>query len=61
MIITAGRGTGLRDEDRRAADRAGHVGDVHADLDEHRLRVNLWNRILGLRLAPVQMDIGQGR
>jgi len=36
-----------------------HVGDVHADLDQSRLRLSMWNRVLGLRLAPVQMDLGQ--
>ena len=36
-----------------------HVGDVHAELDENRLRVSMWNRLLGLRLAPVKMDMGQ--
>jgi hypothetical protein len=36
-----------------------HVNDVKAKLDDDRLHVTLWQRMGGLRLAPVQFDMGQ--
>jgi hypothetical protein len=36
-----------------------HVNDVHLNLQGDRLNVTLWQRLAGLRLAPVQFNMGQ--
>jgi hypothetical protein len=36
-----------------------HVSDVNARLNEERFLVRMWPRIAGLRLAPVQINMGQ--
>ena len=36
-----------------------HVNDIDATIDDDRLRVTLWPRVAGLRLAPVQLKMGQ--
>jgi hypothetical protein len=36
-----------------------HISDVDAHLDEEKLKVTLWQRIAGLRLAPVQFNMGK--
>jgi hypothetical protein len=36
-----------------------HVNDVNARMEDDRLQVTLWQRMGGLRLAPVQFDMGQ--
>lgn len=36
-----------------------HVSDVNAKMDEDRLQVTLWQRMGGLRLAPVQFNMGR--
>jgi len=36
-----------------------HVNDINAAIDDDRLRVTLWPRVAGLRLAPVQLKMGQ--
>lgn len=36
-----------------------HISDVNAKLQEHDLKVTLWPRVGGLRLAPVQFNMGQ--
>lgn len=36
-----------------------NVGDVNARLNGDRLRVTLWPRMRGLRLAPVRINMGQ--
>jgi hypothetical protein len=36
-----------------------HVNDVQARLLDDRLRITLWQRLAGLRLAPVMFNMGQ--
>lgn len=36
-----------------------HVDDVNAKMDDDRLQVTLWQRMGGLRLAPVQFNMGR--
>jgi len=36
-----------------------HISDVNANLEEEQLQVKLWPRVAGLRLAPVNIDMGQ--
>lgn len=36
-----------------------HISDVDASLEDDRLRVTLWHRLAGLRLAPVIFNMGQ--
>lgn len=36
-----------------------HINDVNAKLEDEQLQVTLWQRMGGLRLAPVQVDMGQ--
>jgi hypothetical protein len=36
-----------------------HVNDINAAMDNDRLRVTMWPRVAGLRLAPVQLKMGQ--
>lgn len=36
-----------------------HVNDVDASLEDERLKVLLWQRFGGLRLAPVQFNMGK--
>lgn len=36
-----------------------HVTDIDATMDDDRLRVTMWPRVAGLRLAPVQLKMGQ--
>lgn len=36
-----------------------HVSDVNAHLDDDQLRVMLWQRVAGLRLAPIQFNMGE--
>ncbi|MFN2234683.1 MAG: hypothetical protein ACK2U1_10660 [Anaerolineales bacterium] len=36
-----------------------HVSDVQASLDDERLKVSLWQRLAGLRLAPIQLNMGR--
>lgn len=36
-----------------------HVGDVDAALSDEHLRVTLWHRLAGLRLAPVGFNMGE--
>jgi hypothetical protein len=36
-----------------------HVNDINAAMDDDRLRVTMWPRVAGLRLAPVQLKMGQ--
>lgn len=36
-----------------------HVSDVKARMDDDQFHVTLWPRVAGLRLAPVQLDMGQ--
>lgn len=36
-----------------------HISDVNAKLEEDQFEVTLWPRLGGLRLAPVQFDMGQ--
>lgn len=36
-----------------------HISDVNADLEDDRLRVSMWQRAGGLRLAPVRFNMGQ--
>ena len=35
-----------------------HVNDVNARMEDDQLQVTLWQRMGGLRLAPVQFDMG---
>jgi hypothetical protein len=36
-----------------------HITDVNADLDNEQLRVSLWQRVSGLRMAPALFNMGQ--
>lgn len=36
-----------------------HINDVNAKMEDDQLQVTLWQRMGGLRLAPVQFDMGQ--
>lgn len=36
-----------------------HVSDVNANLDEDNLHVTFWQRLAGLRLAPVMFSMGE--
>ena len=36
-----------------------HISDVNASFEDEQFRVKLWPRVGGLRLAPVQVDMGQ--
>jgi hypothetical protein len=36
-----------------------HVSDVRASLEDERLKVTLWQRVAGLRLAPVLFNMGK--
>jgi hypothetical protein len=36
-----------------------HIDDVNASLEDERLRFTLWQRLGGLRLAPVRLDMGR--
>lgn len=36
-----------------------HVSDIKARIDDDQFQVTLWPRVAGLRLAPVQLDMGQ--
>lgn len=36
-----------------------HISDVNASMEDDQLQVTLWQRMGGLRLAPVQVDMGQ--
>lgn len=36
-----------------------HVNDVNMNLVEDDLKVTIWQRLAGLRLAPIQFNIGQ--
>jgi len=36
-----------------------HVSDVNAYLADENLKVTLWQRLGGLRLAPIQFDMGK--
>lgn len=35
-----------------------HVSDVNAKLNEDKFKVRMWQRVAGLRLAPVGIDMG---
>ena len=35
-----------------------HISDVNANLKDEQLQVTMWPRVGGLRLAPVQLDMG---
>ena len=36
-----------------------HINDVNADMEDDHLHVTLWQRMGGLRLTPVQFNMGQ--
>jgi len=36
-----------------------HIADVNANLDDEQLKVILWQRVSGLRVAPVLFNMGQ--
>jgi hypothetical protein len=36
-----------------------HVNDVQASLSDERLRITFWQRLAGLRLAPVMFNMGK--
>lgn len=36
-----------------------HISDVNAKMDDDQLQVTLWQRLGGLRLAPVRVDMGR--
>jgi len=36
-----------------------HINDINARMDDDRLQVTMWPRVAGLRLAPVQLKMGQ--
>jgi hypothetical protein len=36
-----------------------HINDINAKMDEDQLQVTMWPRVAGLRLAPVQLTMGQ--
>jgi len=36
-----------------------HVSDIKAKMEDDKLQVTLWQRMGGLRLAPVQFDMGR--
>lgn len=36
-----------------------HISDVHASLSDENLRITLWHRLAGLRLAPMVFNMGQ--
>jgi hypothetical protein len=36
-----------------------HINDVHASLSDEHLRITLWQRLRGLRLAPIIFDMGK--
>lgn len=36
-----------------------HISDVNANFEDEQFQVKLWPRVGGLRLAPVQVDMGQ--
>jgi hypothetical protein len=36
-----------------------HVSDVHANLSDEHLKVSLWQRLAGLRLAPITLNMGR--
>jgi len=36
-----------------------HVNDINAKMDDDLFQVKMWPRVAGLRLAPIQVDMGQ--
>jgi hypothetical protein len=36
-----------------------HVSDVQASLDDEHLKVSFWQRLAGLRLAPINLNMGR--
>jgi len=36
-----------------------HISDIKAQMEDDRFKVTLWPRVAGLRLAPVQLNMGE--